>query len=85
MCGYVMKIGISFWLLLTGFLLNAAGFDANLGAEQSSHAILCLRILQAAVPATALMIALILISRFAITPERAAWVRLELENRHSNL
>jgi len=81
--GYVMKIGISVGLLLTGFLLNAAGFDAKLGADQDPHAILCLRILLAAVPAAALLCALLLISRFPITPERAAWVRAELDKRHT--
>lgn len=80
--GYVLKIGISFGLLLTGFLLNAAGFDAELGVEQSTGAILALRILHGAVPAVALLIAILLISRFPITPERARWVRGELEKRH---
>jgi GPH family glycoside/pentoside/hexuronide:cation symporter len=81
--GYVIKIGISFGLLLTGFLLNAVGFDANLGADQIPRAIFAMRVLHAAVPAVALLVALILISRFPITPERAAWVRAELDKRHA--
>jgi GPH family glycoside/pentoside/hexuronide:cation symporter len=81
--GYIMKVGISVGLLLTGFLLNAAGFDANLGADQDPHTILYLRIQLAAIPATALLLALLLVSRFPITPERAAFVREQLEKRHA--
>lgn len=80
--GYTMKIGISSGLLLTGFLLNAVGFDAKLGADQAPQAILYLRILQSAIPATALLVAILLVARYPITPERAAWVRAELEKRH---
>lgn len=83
--GYVMKIGISVGLLLTGFLLNAAGFDASLGADQAPGAIFCLRVLHAVVPAAALLFAIFLIARFPITPERAAWVRAELDKRHAKL
>ncbi|MDF7823483.1 MFS transporter [Pontiellaceae bacterium B12227] len=81
--GYVMKIGISFGLLLTGFLLNATGFDARAGADQNPQAILYLRILQSAIPATALLLALFLIRRYSITTERAEQVRAELEKRHA--
>ena len=80
--GYTMKIGISCGLLLTGFLLNAAGFDAKLGADQAPRAILYLRIMHSAIPATALLLAIVLVARYPITPGRAAWVRAELEKRH---
>ena len=79
--GYVMKIGVSVGLLLTGFLLNATGFDASLGSNQAPETILSLRVLFTAIPAAGLLLAMALIARFPITPERAAEIRRQLEER----
>ena len=79
---YVSKIGVSVGLLFVGFLLNASGFDAALGAGQSARTILILRIFFSGVPALGLFAAVILMIRFPITAAKAAETRRLLEERH---
>lgn len=78
----VLKIGGSIGLLIVGFLLNASGFDAELGVDQPPHTMLILRSFFAGVPALGLFGAVLLILRFPITPEKAEQTRLTLAQRH---
>ena len=77
----VMKLGVSIGLLVMGFILNASGFDAALGADQTPQALLTMRLCFAGVPVAGLLIGIYCISRYSITPERAAEVRRQLEAR----
>lgn len=78
----VMKLGVSIGLLFVGFILNASGFDAALGADQSPQALLTMRICFSAVPLVGLLLGLLCISRYPITGEKAAATRAALEARH---
>jgi GPH family glycoside/pentoside/hexuronide:cation symporter len=81
----VLKIGMSVGVLLCGFILNASGFRADLGEEQSEQPLFIMRILFAAVPAAAFLLGLLLILRYPITKERAAEVRQQLDARHDKM
>ncbi len=81
--GYLMKIGMSIAYLVTGFLLNATGFDAELGGNQTESAIFWLRFLFVLVPGIGLFVALVLVSRLTTSQERAEEVKYLLEKRHA--
>jgi GPH family glycoside/pentoside/hexuronide:cation symporter len=78
-----MKLGVSVGLLMMGFILNASGFDAALGAEQTPQALLTMRLCFAGVPVAGLLIGIFCISRYPITAERAAETRAQLDLRHA--
>ncbi len=80
--GYLMKIGVSLALLITGFLLNATGFDVDLGGEQLPRTILNLRLCFTLIPSAGLLFALIFVTRIKISPARAAEVKRQLDERH---
>jgi GPH family glycoside/pentoside/hexuronide:cation symporter len=76
---WVVKLGMAAALAAGGFLLNATGFDVDLGGEQSEHAIFMMRLFDAFVPFVASAIAIWAIASFPITEERAREVRVKLE------
>jgi GPH family glycoside/pentoside/hexuronide:cation symporter len=78
---WVVKLGMAAALAAGGFLLNATGFDVELGSEQSERTILLLRIFDAFIPFVASGIAIWAIASFSITEERAYEIRKELEAR----
>lgn len=65
----------------TGYLLNATGFDVALGGEQSSRAILLMRLCDAVIPILTSAIAIWAVAAYPITGARANEVRAELERR----
>lgn len=79
----VMKIGVSIGLLAVGFILQASGFKAELGAAQPAQSIMILRICYAVIPTFCLLIGLPLISCYPITAEKAAATRAALDFRHA--
>ncbi len=82
---WVVKLGMSLALLLSGFLLNWTGFDVALEADQTEQAIILMRAADAFVPVITSAIALWAILSFPITEERAYEVRQELEKRRGTL
>ena len=75
----VMKLGVSVGLLVVVFILNASGFDAALGADQSPQALLIMRTCFSAVPVAGLLLGLFCVSRYPISREKAAATRAALE------
>ncbi len=78
---WMVKIGMSVAALLTGLLLNASGFDVALGSGQSPKTLFYLRIFDISIPIITFAIALLVISTYGITEEKAHEIRLELEKR----
>jgi GPH family glycoside/pentoside/hexuronide:cation symporter len=78
---WMVKLGLSAALAGSGYLLNATGFDVDLGGNQAARTIVLLRICDAGIPMVASAIAIWAVARFPITEERARAVRAELENR----
>ena len=78
---WVVKLGMAAALAAGGFLLNATGFDVNLGGEQAARTIYMMRAFDAFIPFVASGIAIYAIATFSITEETAHAVRLKLEAR----
>ena len=82
---WVVKLGMAAAIAGGGFLLNATGFDVELGGNQSEQAILLMRVFDVLVPAVASGIAIWVVALFPITEQRAAEIRAELEERRGSL
>jgi GPH family glycoside/pentoside/hexuronide:cation symporter len=78
----MMKLGVSIGLLFVGFILNASGFDAELGANQSDRALMFMRVCFTAIPAVGLILGMSIISRIPMSAQRAEEVRTALDARH---
>ena len=78
---WVVKLGMAAALAASGFLLNATGFDVELGGNQTERAIHLMRICDAFIPFLASGIAIWVIASYSITEEKAHEVRAALEAR----
>ncbi len=78
---FMVKLGLSAALVGGGYLLNATGFDVELGAGQTARSITLMRLCDAGVPILTSILAIWAVMRFPITEEKAYEVRMELERR----
>ena len=78
---WVVKLGMAAALAAGGFLLNATGFDVELGSNQSERTIMLMRLCDAFIPFVASGIAIWAIASFSITEEKAHEIRMKLEAR----
>jgi GPH family glycoside/pentoside/hexuronide:cation symporter len=79
-CGsWITKVGGALGIGLSGFVLTLTGFDAALGGAQAPETILRLRIFFSALPVAGLLVALVALSRYDLSRERMAEIRLRLE------
>lgn len=82
---WVLKVGMSVSMFLVGPLLdNFTGFNPKLEA-QTPETLIWIRILFVAIPVVALLAALALLQLFALTPQRMAAIRAELEARRGTV
>lgn len=78
---WVVKLGMALALALSGVLLNATGFNVDLGAAQSERTLLLMRLFDVGVPMLTSAIAIWIISKYPITEAKAREVRTLLEAR----
>src|SRR6056297_32842 len=78
---WVVKLGMAAALAASGFLLNATGFEVDLGGNQSDRAIYLMRLCDAFIPVATSAIAIWMIASYSITEEKAHEVRMQLEAR----
>ena len=78
---WVVKLGMAVAIAGGGVLLNATGFDVNLGGNQTEQAIFLMRFFDAFVPFTASGIAIWMVASYSITEEKAHEIRQQLEAR----
>ena len=78
---WVIKLGMSLALVLSGYLLEGTGFDVDLGAAQAARTLTLMRLADVGVPVITSLLALWALSRFPITEEYAGKVRADLEAR----
>jgi len=78
---WTVKLGLSAALAASGYLLNATGFDVDLGGAQADRTITLMRLFDALIPMVASAIAIWAVARFPITEAKALEVRQELEQR----
>ncbi len=79
---WMVKIGMSLALLLTGVLLSVSKFDQALGAGQEGRTLFLLRVFDVGIPVITSAIALWIIYKYSITETRAYEIRTELDARH---
>ena len=78
---WMVKLGMAAALAGGGYLLNATGFDVDLGGNQAPRSILMLRLFDAGIPMLTSAIAIWAVATFPITEAKAREVREELEQR----
>ncbi len=78
---WVVKLGSAVALAAGGFLLNATGFDVELGGDQAADTIFLMRVFDVLIPATASCIAIWAVATYTITETKAHEVRMHLEAR----
>jgi GPH family glycoside/pentoside/hexuronide:cation symporter len=77
----VVKLGMAAALAGGGFLLNATGFDVELGGAQTDRTLFLMRFFDVVVPMITSGIAIWAIAAYPITEERAHQTREALERR----
>lgn len=70
-------------LFVSGFVLNAVGFEASDGPAQSPETIFWMRALYAVVPAIGTLIAILIYLRYPLNAERMSEISAELKQRHA--
>jgi len=82
---WVVKLGMAFVLLLSGFALNATGFDVAFEGNQSDRTLFLMRLFDVVVPFVTSALAILAVYFYPITEERAHEVRAELEARRGHV
>jgi GPH family glycoside/pentoside/hexuronide:cation symporter len=76
---WIVKLGLSASLVVSGLLLNVTGFDEALGAAQSDTTFLWMRICDIVFPAAFIATSIYFIYRFPLTEDRAYAIKQQLE------
>jgi glycoside/pentoside/hexuronide:cation symporter, GPH family len=85
-CGsWILKVGGAIGSWASGEILDATGFDQALGGNQTSGAIFSIRFFLAVIPVVGLVMALVCLNRFPLTPRRMAEIRAHLEERRGKV
>jgi GPH family glycoside/pentoside/hexuronide:cation symporter len=78
---WLTKAGTSLAFMLTGFVLNAVGFDVALKADQAPSTILAMRLFLTVAPALAALACIVLLRNYPLSRTRADEIRATLERR----
>jgi GPH family glycoside/pentoside/hexuronide:cation symporter len=82
---WMVKLGLSAALVTSGYVLNATGFDVELGPDQTARTLTLMRVADIGIPVLTSAIALWALARFPITEEVANAVRRKLEERRGKV
>ncbi len=82
---WMVKLGMALAMLMAGYLLDASGFDVELGSGQTERTLLLLRVFDVVVPLATSAIAIGIMYLYPITEARAHEIRTELESRRGKL
>ncbi len=78
---WIVKLGLSSSLVLSGVLLKLTGFQEKVGADQAADTFLWMRICDVAFPAVFIALSIYLIHRFPLTEQRVYEIKTELGRR----
>jgi len=78
---WMVKIGMALAGLLTGVMLNASGFDVNLGSAQSESTLMLLKVFDVFVPLVTSALAIGIMWTYEISEDKAYEIRAELKRR----
>lgn len=82
---WVVKLGMAVALAAGGYLLNATGFDVDLGGAQTESTLFWMRVIDVGVPLLCSAVAILMIAWYPVTEEKAHQVREELEKRRGKV
>lgn len=82
---WVVKLGMAAALFAGGFLLNATGFDVELGGNQTERTLFLMRAFDVLIPAISSIIAIWAIATYSLTESKAHEVRTKLEARRGTV
>lgn len=75
---WIVKLGLSASLALSGVLLNVTGFNEKLGGGQSGHTFLWMRICDIVFPVVFIAISIYFVHKFPLTEERVYQIKARL-------
>lgn len=78
---WMVKLGMALAFALSGHLLNATGFDVALGGDQAVRTLFLMRVFDIGVPIITSIIAILAVTAYEITEEKAHRIRYQLEKR----
>jgi GPH family glycoside/pentoside/hexuronide:cation symporter len=76
---WIVKLGLSTSLAVSGLLLNTTGFNEDLGAAQADGTFLMMRVCDIVFPAVFISLSIYFINKFPLTEERSYAIKAELE------
>lgn len=82
---WVLKLSFVIGFLISGPVIELTGFDANLNENQAEGVYEIMRIGYIVIPVVALIIAVVLLKAFPITAQKAAEIRVQLEERRGKV
>ncbi len=82
---WMVKVGMALAGLMTGYLLNASGFDEALGADQADTTLFWLRTFDVVIPIVTSLAALAVMSTYQLSETEANSIRAQLEERRGAL
>jgi glycoside/pentoside/hexuronide:cation symporter, GPH family len=78
---WMVKLGMALAFGASGYLLNATGFDVEMGGAQTSRTFFLMRSFDVIVPAVTAGISILLVWTYKITEEKSYEIRQETEKR----
>jgi glycoside/pentoside/hexuronide:cation symporter, GPH family len=78
---WIIKFGMASGAGISFFILDWVGFDSKLGGNQTEHTLFMVRFLFSSIPIVGLLLALVALVRFPLTPGKMAEIRAQLEAR----
>ena len=78
---WMVKLGMALAFGMSGYLLNATGFNVDMGGAQTSHTFLLMRVFDVLIPATAAGLSIWAVASFKITEEKSYEIRQQLDAR----
>lgn len=82
---WMVKIGMSLAMLLSGYMLDWSGFDVEVGEIQPDSTLLLLRVFDVGIPILTSAIAIAIMATYPITEQKAYEIREALEVRRGKL
>lgn len=82
---WLEKVSITVILVFSGVIVDASGFDPDLGGDQPEGTIFILRVAFAAVPALSILAALVCLHFYPLTDKRMSALRRRLEARRGHV
>ncbi len=78
---WMVKLGMALAFFLSGYLLNATGFDVALGGAQTESTFFWMKVYDVIIPAVAAGLSIWAVASFKITEEKSEEIRAQLDAR----